>query len=83
MTINLTTYLSIVQIILSIVLTVLVLVQMRNAGLGGVFGGTDSGIQHTRRGIDRLLFNLTIATAVAFGLVSLANVIFSTPIGGG
>ncbi len=74
---------SVVQIILSVVLTVLVLVQMRNAGLGGVFGGTDSGIQHTRRGIDKLLFNVTIATAVVFFVVSLANVIFSTPLGGG
>ncbi len=73
---------SLVQIILSIVLTVLVIFQMRNAGLGGVFGGTDSSVQHTRRGVDALLFNLTIVVAVVFGIVSLLSVLFSTPIGG-
>ncbi len=80
---NIQIYLSWVQIVLSVALTVLVLVQMRNAGLGGVFGGTDSGVQHTRRGIDALLFNVTIVTAVLFGLISLANVVFTTPLAGG
>lgn len=73
---------SVVQILLSIVLTVLVIVQMRNAGLGGVFGGRDSEVQHTRRGVDKLLFNLTIMTAVVFGLVSLLSVLFGTSAGG-
>jgi preprotein translocase subunit SecG len=69
-------YISIVQIILSVALIALVLVQMRNAGLGGVFGGGDGGVQHTRRGIDRLLFNITIGVSVAFFVVSLLNVLY-------
>lgn len=73
---------SVVQIMLSIALTVLVIVQMRNAGLGGVFGGRDAEVQHTRRGVDKLLFNLTILTAVVFSLVSLLSVLFGTPAGG-
>jgi len=76
------TAISIVQILLSIALTVLVIFQMRNAGLGGVFGGRDAEVQHTRRGVDKLLFNLTIVTAVVFGLVSLLTVLFGTSAGG-
>ncbi len=72
---------SVVQIVLSIVLTVLVIVQMRNAGLGGVFGGTDSSVQHSRRGVDALLFNLTIVVAVVFGIVSLLSVLFGAAAG--
>ncbi len=73
---------SVVQIVLSLVVTALVLVQMRNAGLGGVFGGGDVGVQHTRRGVDKLLFNLTIVAAIIFGLVSLLSVLLGTPAGG-
>lgn len=73
---------SVVQIMLAIALTVLVIVQMRNAGLGGVFGGRDAEVQHTRRGVDKLLFNLTILTAVVFGLVSLLSVLFGASAGG-
>ncbi len=81
---NLTTYLDIVLLILSVVLTVLVLVQMRNAGLGGVFGGSDSGgVQHTKRGIDRLLFLSTVGVSIVFGLVALFEVLFSSPLKGG
>lgn len=68
-------YLSVVQIILSLALIVLVVLQMRNAGLGGVFGGGDA-VQHTKRGIDAFLFNITIGLSVAFFVVSLLNVLY-------
>lgn len=63
-------YFLIVQIIISVALVVSVLLQARGAGLGSVFGGTGA-VFKTRRGIDRLLFRMTIAFAVLFGLVSL------------
>lgn len=68
------TYLSIVQIIVSITLTVLVLIQARGHGVGGVFGG-QSSVYQSRRGVDRAIFNLTIVFAVLFLLVSLLNVL--------
>ncbi|HEX5546358.1 MAG TPA: preprotein translocase subunit SecG [Ktedonobacterales bacterium] len=60
----------IVQIILGIALTVSILLQARGAGLGSVFGGTGT-VFKTRRGIDKLLFRITIVFAVLFCLVSV------------
>jgi preprotein translocase subunit SecG len=68
-------YLQIVQIIISICLITAVLLQVRGQGLGGIFGGTDSGIYKTRRGAERTLFNLTIVLVVLFFLFALASVI--------
>jgi preprotein translocase subunit SecG len=60
----------IVQIILGVALVVSILLQARGAGLGSVFGGTGT-VFKTRRGIDRLLFRITIVFAVLFCLVSV------------
>lgn len=71
-------YFEIVQIIISVALTVSILLQVRGAGLGSVFGGTGT-VFKTRRGIDRLLFRMTIVFAVAFALVSIAGAAIPTP----
>ncbi|HEX8729286.1 MAG TPA: preprotein translocase subunit SecG [Ktedonobacterales bacterium] len=63
-------YLQVVQIIIAVALTVAILLQVRGAGLGSVFGGTGT-VFKTRRGIDKLLFRTTIALAVLFGALSL------------
>jgi preprotein translocase subunit SecG len=63
------TVIQIVQIILGVALTIAILLQARGAGLGSVFGGTGT-VFKTRRGIDKLLFRMTIFFAVAFCLVS-------------
>jgi protein translocase SecG subunit len=61
-----TSILSWVQIITSILLIIVVLLQKSDAGLGGAFGaGNDSGVTfHKRRGFEKLIFNLTIVFAV-------------------
>ena len=63
-------YIQIVQIILGIALTIAILLQARGAGLGSVFGGTGT-VFKTRRGIDKLLFRVTIIFAVLFCLISV------------
>jgi preprotein translocase subunit SecG len=68
-------YLQIVQTIISICLIVAVLLQVKGQGLGGIFGGSDSGIYKTRRGAERTLFNLTIALVALFFLFSLISVL--------
>jgi len=68
-------YLQIVQIIISICLMAAILLQVKGQGLGGIFGGRDSGIYKTRRGAERTLFNLTIILVVLFFLFALASVI--------
>jgi preprotein translocase subunit SecG len=70
-------YFNIAQIVISIALSVAVLLQLRSSGLGSVFGGTDSAIYRTRRGVERLLFNITIGLAIAFFVITILNVIVS------
>jgi preprotein translocase subunit SecG len=62
------TVIQIIQIILGIALIISILLQARGAGLGSVFGGTGT-VFKTRRGIDRLLFRITIGLAIAFCLI--------------
>ena len=62
----------VVQIILSITVIIFILLQVRGAGLGSAFGGSSAGsVFKTRRGVERLVFNLTIVFVVLFSLVSL------------
>lgn len=62
----------IVQIILSILLIALVVMQSKNLGTGAMFGGSDS-FATTRRGFERTLFNLTILVSVLFFLVAVVS----------
>lgn len=62
------TTLIILQIVISILLTLTILVQQRGAGLGSLAGGQSSGFHSERRGAEKLLFQLTIFLGVAFCL---------------
>ena len=70
-------YLNIVLSIVSVALIAIIILQSRGAGLGGLGGGGDFGGAgfHVRRGIERLLFNVTIGLSVAFFTLALATVI--------
>jgi len=70
------TYLNLALVIVSVALIVLVLLQSKGAGLGGLGGGDFGGSgYHVRRGVERLVFNLTIVLSVLFFLLALLNVI--------
>jgi len=64
------TYLSVAQIVLSIALILAVILQVRGGGLGGIFGQPDS-VFRTKRGVEKTLFQLTIALVVLFIIVSI------------
>jgi preprotein translocase subunit SecG len=70
-------YFNIAQIVISVAMTIAVLLQIRSGGLGSVFGGSDSAVYRTRRGIERLLFNITIGLTIAFFVITILNVIIS------
>ncbi len=71
-----TLYLNLALIIVSIALTAVILLQSRGAGLGGLGGGTGGGTgYHVRRGVERLLFNVTIGLSVLFFFLAIATVI--------
>lgn len=66
------TYLNLVQIIISVTLIVIILIQVKGDSGGSVFGG-DVGVARTRRGLERTLFNTTIVLSVIFLLLSFLN----------
>jgi len=71
-------YLNVVQIILAIVLVVLILFEVQSSGLGGIFGGAQSGVMRKRRGAELLLFRLTIGSSVLFFIVAMINVLLAS-----
>ena len=54
-----------------------VLLQSRGAGLGATFGG-DSSVYRSRRGVEKRLFQFTIALALLFVGVSLVTYLLPT-----
>jgi preprotein translocase subunit SecG len=71
----LTPFLNLIQIIISVALIVLILLQTKGGGLGSLFGGSDTSIYKTRRGVEKTLFNVTIGLAVTFFFVAILSVI--------
>jgi preprotein translocase subunit SecG len=62
----------VVNIILSIVITVLILLQGKGAGLGSAWGGGGEMYQ-TRRGVEKVTMRLTYITIFLFFVLSMAN----------
>ncbi len=69
-------YINIIQIIISVALIAILLVQAKGTGLGGIFGG-DTSIYRTRRGVEKTLYQATIGLAVAFFAVSIISVLLA------
>ena len=61
-----------IQIVLSILLIVVVLLQQSSAGLGSAFGGDSSVTFHTRRGFERFLFIATFVLGVLLAASAVA-----------
>lgn len=59
------------QMLVSIALIASILMQSRGAGLGAAFGG-DSSVYRSRRGIEKRLFQFTVALTVLFVVFSIA-----------
>ncbi len=62
-------YLSVAQIVLALALILVILLQVRGGGLGGIFGQPDT-VYRTKRGVEKTLFQLTIALVVLLIIVS-------------
>lgn len=63
----------IIQIVVGLALVVVILLQQQSSGLGGAFGGGGGEFFHTKRGAEKLLFNSTVALAIIFFALALAN----------
>lgn len=65
-----------VEIAISIAMIVLLLLQLRGGGLSGVFGGGGGGSSYrSRRGIERILFRVTIVLAALFVIVAALSLL--------
>ena len=71
--------LSWLQIIFSIILVIVILLQKSESGLGGAFGsGNDGGVTfHKRRGFEKFIFYMTIV----FGVLLVASLIAGLMLG--
>jgi len=63
------------QIVVSLLLITVILLQNRGTGLSGIFGGS-SAVFQTKRGVERVLFITTIALAVVFFALSIGRLFF-------
>ncbi|MBI2033515.1 MAG: preprotein translocase subunit SecG [Candidatus Liptonbacteria bacterium] len=66
--------LTILQLIISIVLVILILLQERSAGLSGIFGG-EGGFYQTRRGLEKIIFRSTILLAALFMIIAIIQLV--------
>jgi preprotein translocase subunit SecG len=65
-------YLNIGQIVLALALILVIMMQVKGGGLGGIFGQADT-VYRTKRGVEKTLFQLTIALAVLFVAISIVS----------
>ncbi len=57
---------AIVQIVVSILIIALILLQERSSGMSGLLGGDSGGYYQARRGMEKTIFYATIALCVIF-----------------
>lgn len=62
-------YLSIIEIVLAVVVTMLVLIQAKGSDLGGFLGGRE-GTFRTRRGVEATLYRATVGFFILFFVVT-------------
>ena len=70
-------YLTIAQIVLAVTLIIVLALQVKGGGLGGIFGQAD-GVYRTKRGVEKTLFQVTIVLSVLFVILSIVIVRVST-----
>ncbi|MBW6465216.1 MAG: preprotein translocase subunit SecG [Brevefilum sp.] len=70
-------YFSIALIITSIALVASIILQSKGVGLGGLTGGGDAGGVYTkRRGVEKILFWITIGLSMLFFILTMLTVMF-------
>ncbi|OGY99176.1 MAG: preprotein translocase subunit SecG [Candidatus Liptonbacteria bacterium RIFCSPLOWO2_01_FULL_45_15] len=67
---------TVIQAIISVLIVILILLQERSAGLSGIFGGEGGGaFYQTRRGMEKTIFSTTIALAIIFLGLAIAQLL--------
>jgi len=66
---------NIFQIIISVLLVIVILLQQKGSGLSPVFGG-EGGVYRTRRGLEKFIFGATIVLSILFLATAILNIFF-------
>ena len=66
------TYFNVAQIVLATALILIILLQVRGGGLGGIFGQADT-VYRTKRGVEKTMFQFTVALAIIFVIISMLS----------
>jgi preprotein translocase subunit SecG len=67
---------NVLQIVISVILIVVILLQVKGSGFGAALGGMSGGsVFRTKRGLEKTLFQATILLTVAFIFVSFLSVL--------
>jgi len=72
--VSLQTAFNIAQILVSIALVIVLVLQAKGSGFGSALGGQTSSVFRTRRGVEKTLFNATIVLVAVFLAISLLSV---------
>lgn len=70
-------YINIALIITSIALIASVILQSKGAGLGGLTGADTGGIFAARRGIEKVLFRVTVVLSIMFFILAIISVVIA------
>ena len=63
-------FVKVAQIVLAVALVLVIMLQVRGGGLGGIFGQADT-VFRTRRGLEKTLFQLTVVLVVVFVVLAI------------
>ena len=72
---QITTLLPIISATLAILLTAFVLLQQPQTDSAGAFSSDSTSSRHTKRGLEKTVFQLTLVTAIAFVVVQILQLI--------
>ena len=64
------------QLIISVLLITVILLQAKGSGLSGVFGG-EGGFYRSKRGVEKMLVYFTIILTILFFVLSISQVLIS------
>lgn len=67
---------NVIQIIVSLALILVITLQVKGGGLGGIFGQADT-VFRTKRGLERRLFQATVGLVVIFVIISIVSLLVS------
>ncbi len=67
--------LNLLQIVVSVILIVIILLQVKGSGFGAALGGMSGGsVYRTKRGLEKTLFQATILLTIVFIFISFLSV---------